>query len=197
MAAVFVLIILLPTDLTLLPQVNTWDTDVDLPVILVMADTVIGTTGIIGTLIAIVHRVVDMRGTAIVTEGTIEIGENAGVHPQPTGVAEDTRLNIGAGEVTQGAHRGEEALAATGSQTVRVVPASPQQMVQIHVGEVGAIPGDENRNGFNTLKQLLPTTARPTILVPPFQVCFLSCDCFAPAICLSLLLKMCKPDLAV
>lgn len=146
MVAVFVWIILLPTGLTLLPQVNTWDTDVGLPVIPAMVDTVIETTGITGTLIAIVRRrVADMRGTAIVTEGTVEIGENAGVRPQLVEVAEDTRPIIGTGEAIQEAHREEEALAAIGSQTVRVVLASPQQMVQIHVGEVDAIPGGENR----------------------------------------------------
>lgn len=146
MVAVFVWIILLPTGLTLQPQVNTWDSDVDLPVISAMANTVIETTGISGTLIAIRHRVVSLRGTAIVTEGTIGIGETAGVHPPPAEVAEDTRLNIDAGEAIQGVRRGEEALVVTGRQTVRVVLANPQQMVQIHVGdEVDAIPGDDNR----------------------------------------------------
>lgn len=140
MVVVFVWIILLPTDLTLLPQVNTWDTDADLPVIPVMVDTVTETIGITGTLIAIVHHIVDMKGTATATEGTAGIGENAGVRPQPAEVAEDIRLNIGAGEATQEAHRGEEVLVVIGSQTVRVVLASPQQMVQSHAGEVDATP---------------------------------------------------------
>jgi len=100
-----------------------------------MADTVIGTIEITETLIAIVRRVVGMRGTVIATEGTIGTGEIAGARPQPAGAEKDTRLNIGAEEATQGVHRGEEALAATGSQTVRVVPASPQQVVRIHAGK--------------------------------------------------------------
>lgn len=97
--------------------------------ILVMADTGIERTETTKTLIAIVRRVPGMRGTVIVTEETTEIGGTAGVHPQPMEVAEDTRLNIGAGEATQEAHRGEGALVATGIQTVRVVLASLQQMV--------------------------------------------------------------------
>jgi len=133
--------------------VNIWDTDADLPVIPAMADTVIETTEIIETLIAIVRRAVGMRGTVIVTEGIAETGETAGARPQLTEVVEDTRLNIAAGEATQGVHRGEEALAAIGSQTVRVVLASPQQMVRIHVGEVDAIVGDEHRDWFDILKQ--------------------------------------------
>lgn len=128
---------------------NTWDTDAGLPVILVMADTVIEMTGntetLTGTLIAIVHRVVAMREIAILTEETIETGEIAGAHPQPMEVAEDTRRGIDAGEAIQGAHRGEGALVAIGSQTVRVGPVSPQQMEQIHVGEVDAIAGDNDR----------------------------------------------------
>lgn len=125
---------------------NTWVTDVDLPVIPAMAGTATETTGITGTLIAIVRLVVNTKWTAIVSEGIIEIGETAGVHLQPAEVAEDTRLIIGAEEATQGAHRGEEAPVSTGSQTVRVVLASLQRMVQIHVGEVKAAPGDDNRN---------------------------------------------------
>lgn len=142
MVAVSVWIILSPTDLTLRLQVNTWDTDVGLPAIPVMAETVIETTGVIRTLIVIVRPAADLRGIVILTEGTVEkveIGENAGVHPQLAEAAEDTRLNIGAGEATQGAHRGEEVLVATGSQTVRVVLASPQQMVRICVGELDGI----------------------------------------------------------
>jgi hypothetical protein len=154
MVAVFVWTTPSPTDLTIPPQVNTWDTGADLPVIPAMADTVIETIGITETLIAIVRRVVSTRGTAIVTEGTTETGETAGVHPQPTEAAADTHLNIGAGEATQGARRGEEALVTTGSQTVRVVLASPQQMVQIHVGEVDTIAGD-SRHCSDILKQSL------------------------------------------
>lgn len=135
MAAAFVWIILLPTDLTLLPQANTWGTDVDLPVIPAMADTVIEKTGTTETLIANVPRVVATRWTAIVTEGTVETGENVGVRPQHAEAAEDTRLNIDAEEATRGARRGGGALVATGSQTVRAVLASLQQMVQIHDGE--------------------------------------------------------------
>jgi len=161
MVVVFVWIIPPPTDLTLLPQVNTWDTDVDLPVILAMADPMIETKGITEALIANVRRDVDMRGTVIVSEGTTEIGETAGVHLQPAQVAEDIRLNIDAGEVTQGAHQEEEALVATGSQTVRVVLANPQQTVQIHVGEVDASLGDDDRDRFNTLKRHITHAPRP------------------------------------
>jgi len=119
--------------------VNTWDTGVDLPVILAMADTVIETTGITTeNLIAIVRRVVGLRRTAIVMEGTIETGETAGAHRQFVEEVEDIRLNIGAEEATQGVHLGEEALAVTETQTVRVVLVSPQQIVQIRVGEVDA-----------------------------------------------------------
>jgi len=118
-------------------------------VILVMADTVIERTETTKTLIAIVLRDAGMRGTVIVTEGTTEIGGTAGVHPQPMEVAEDTRLNIGAGEATQEAHRGEGALVTTGIQTVRVVLANLQQMVQIHVGEVDAIAGYDSRDRFD------------------------------------------------
>jgi len=125
-------------------QVNTWDTDADLAVIPAMADTVIETTEITETLIAIVRRVVGMRGTVIATEGTVETGETAGAHLQPAGVFEGTRLNIGAGEATRGAHRGEEALAATGSQTVPVVLANHQQTAQIHVGEDDTTAGGEH-----------------------------------------------------
>ena len=134
---------------------NIWDTDADLPVILGMADTVIETTEIIETLIAIVRRAVGMRGTVIVTEGIVETGENAGARLQPTEVVQDTRLNIDVEEATQGAHRGEEALAAIGNQTVRVALASPQQMVRIHVGEVDAIVGMKTAIGhwFDILKQ--------------------------------------------
>ena len=118
---------------------NTWDTGVDLPVILAMAVTVIETTGITTeTLIAIVRRVVGMRGTAIVLEGTIETGETAGAHRQSVEEVEDIRLNIGVEEATQGVHLGEEALAVTETRTVRVVLVSPQQIVQIRVGEVDA-----------------------------------------------------------
>ena len=123
---------------------NTWDTGADLPVILALADTVIETTGITTeTLIVIVRRVVGMRGIVIVLEGTIETGETAGARRQPAEEVEDIRLNIGAEEATQGVHRSEEALAATETQTVRVVLVSPQQIVQIHVGEVDAIVGTE------------------------------------------------------
>lgn len=117
--------------------------------ILVMADTVIERTEITETLIAIVRRIVGLRGIAIATEETTEIGGTAGVRLQPTEVAEDTRLNIGAGEATQEAHRGEGALVATGIQTVRAVLASLQQMVQIHVGEVDAIAGYDSRDRFD------------------------------------------------
>jgi hypothetical protein len=110
-----------------------------------MADTVIERTEITGTLIAIVHRVVGTRGIVIVSEGTIGVGETAGVHPQLMEVAEDTRLDIGTGEATQEVHREEEALVTTGIQTVRVVLASLQQMVQIYVGEVDAIAGYDSR----------------------------------------------------
>lgn len=127
-------------------QVNTWDTDADPAVIPAMADTVIETTEITETLIAIVHRVEGMRRTVIATEGTVETGETAGARLQPAVVSEDTRLNTGAGEATRGVHRGEEALAATGSQTVRVVLANHQQTVQIHVGEDDTTAGDENRH---------------------------------------------------
>jgi len=127
-----------------------------------MGGTVIGTIEITEALIPIVRRIVGMRGTVIATEGTAEAGEIAGARPQPTGVGEDTRLSIdaeairlsiGTEEATQGAHRGEEALAATGSRTVRVVQASPLQVVQIHVGEAGEIAGDENRHWFDILKR--------------------------------------------
>ena len=133
-------------------QVNTWDTDAGLAVIPAMADTVIETTEIPETLIAIVHRVVGMRGTVIATEGTVETGETEGARLRPAGAPEDTRLNIGAGEATQGVHRGEEAPSATGSPTVRVVLANHQQMVQIHVGEVDTTARDENRYWFDILK---------------------------------------------
>jgi len=126
--------------------VNTWDTDADLAVIPAMADTVIETTEITETLIAIVHRTVGTRGTVIATEGTVETGETVGARLQPAGVSEDTRLNIGAGEATQGVHRGEEAPAATESQTIRVVRANRQRMVRIHVGEVDTTAGDANRH---------------------------------------------------
>lgn len=116
-----------------------------------MADTVIETTGITEILIVIVRPVVDMRGTAIALEGIVETGETAGVRPQFVGGFEDTRLNIGAEEATQGVHQGGEALAGTGSQTVRVVLVSPQT-VQIHVGEVDTIPRDEGRHRFDILK---------------------------------------------
>lgn len=129
MVVVFAWIILLPTGLTLLPPVNIWDTDVDLPVIPAMADIAIEMTGSTRTLIVIVRRAVDTRGIVIISGGTVEIGGTAGVHPQPAEVAKDTRLNIGAGEATQEAHQGEEALVVTGSQTVRVVLASLRQMV--------------------------------------------------------------------
>jgi hypothetical protein len=43
-----------------------------------MADTVIETTEITEILIAIVRRVLCLRGTAIAMEGTVETGENAG-----------------------------------------------------------------------------------------------------------------------
>lgn len=132
--------------------VNTWDTGAGLPVILAMADTVIETTEITETLIAIVRRVVGMRGIVIGSEGTVETGETAGARRQPAEVVEDIRLNIGAEGVTQGVHRGEEALAATGTRTVRVVLASPRQAVQIHAGEVDAIMRDENRHWFDILK---------------------------------------------
>jgi hypothetical protein len=97
--------------------VNIWDTEADLPAIPALADTVIETTEITETLIAIVRRVVGMRGTAtaIASEGTIETGEIVGARLQPAEVVEDTRLNIGAEEATQGVHRGGEALDATGS----------------------------------------------------------------------------------
>ena len=121
---------------------NTWDTDADLAVIPAMADTVIETTEITETLIAIVHRV-GMRGTAIALEGTVETGETAGARLQPAGALEDTRLNIGVGEATRGAHRGE-ALAATGIQMDLVVLANHQQTVQIHVGEDDTTAGDEH-----------------------------------------------------
>ena len=110
-------------------QVNTWDTDADLDVIPAMADIVIETTEITETLIAIVHRVVGMRGTVIASEGTVETGETAGARLRPAGVSEDTPLNIGAGEATRGVRRGEEALAATGNQTIRVVLANHPQTV--------------------------------------------------------------------
>jgi len=132
--------------------VNTWDSGADLAVIPALADTVIETTEITETLIAIVRRVVDMRGTVIDSEGTVETGETAGARLQPAGVSEDTRLNIGAGEATQGVHQGEGAPAVTGSQTVRVVQANHHQpTVQTCVGEVDNC-GDENRYWFDTLK---------------------------------------------
>jgi len=127
--------------------VNTWDTGEDLPEIPpVMADTVIGTieitkTLIAKTLIAIARRAGYMRGTVTASEGTIETGEIAGAHPQPVGVGEDTRLTTGAEEAIQGARREEEALVATGNQMVHVVPASPQQVVWTHVGEVDKTAG--------------------------------------------------------
>lgn len=159
---------------------NTWDTGVGLVKIPAMPDTVIETTEITKTLIAIARRVVGTRGTVTATEGTAGIGETAGARPQPAGVSEDTRLSIGVEEVTQGAHQGEEALAATGSQTVRVALASRQQTVQTRVGEVGAIAKDETVIGSasssskphfmcNTNRNTCSTT-RPTI-VPPCQVC--------------------------
>ena len=133
---------------------NTWDTDADLPAIPALADTVIETIEITETLIAIVRRVVGMRGTGttIALEGTIETGETVGARLQPAEVVEDTRLNIGAEEATQGVRRGEEALDATGSRMVRVVLASPQRMVQIHVGEVDTIAEGEGRQWFDILK---------------------------------------------
>jgi len=132
--------------------VNTWDSGADLAVIPALADTVIETKEITETLIAIVRRIVDMRGTVIDSEGTVETGETAGARLQPAGVSEDTRLNIGAGEATQGVHQGEGAPAVTGSQTVRVVPANHQPMVQTCVGEVDTTVGDGNRHWFDTLK---------------------------------------------
>jgi hypothetical protein len=141
--------------------VNTWDTGADLPVILAMADTVIETTGITTeTLIAIVRRIVDMRRIVIVLEGTVETGENAGARRQSVEEDEDIRPNIGAEEATPGVHRGEEALAAIETQTVRVVLVSPQQTVQIHVGEVEAIVGDGNHHWFDTLKRSHSKNAR-------------------------------------
>lgn len=163
-----------------------------------MADTVIETTGITEIPIVIARRVVGMRRTVIVTEGIIGIGETAGVHPQLTEVVEDTPPNIGAGEAIQEAHQEEGALVAIGSQTARVGLANRQQMVRIRDGEVGAIAGGDDRNWFDTqatLQNARPI-ARPTIVLP-CQVCFLSCDCFASVICLSLLLKMCKPSPAM
>ena len=160
-----------------------------------MADIVIETTEITETLIAIVRPVVNMRGTVIASEGIVETGETAGVRPQSVGVLEDTRLNIGAEEAIQGVHQREEALAATGSQTARVVLASPQ----IRVGEVDTIPGVKTVTGptspsnpcsCSTYQNACPTT-RPTI-VPPCQVCSVSCNCFASAICLFPPPKMCK-----
>jgi len=133
-------------------QVNTWDTDAGLAVIPAMADTVIETTEITETRIAIVLRTVGMRGTVIASEGTVETGETAGARLQLAGVSEDTRLNIGAGEATRGVHRGEEVLAAIGSQTVRVVLANHQQTVQIHVGEDDATAGDESCHYLDILK---------------------------------------------
>ena len=142
-----------PTDPTPPLQVNTWDTGADPPVILAMVDTVIGTTGITTeTPTVIVRRIVGMRRSVIVMEGTIETGETAGARRQPAEEVEDIRLNIGAEEATQGVHQGEEALAATETRTVRVVLVSPQQIVQINVGEVDTIVGDGNRHWFDILK---------------------------------------------
>ena len=93
--------------------------------ILAIADTVIETTRITENLFAIVRRVVGMRGIAIVSEGIVGTGENAGARRQPAEVVEDIRLNIGAEEATQGVRQGEEALVASGTQTVCVVLASP------------------------------------------------------------------------
>lgn len=123
---------------------NTWDTDVDLPVILATADTtVIETTGMYTeTLIAIVRRAVGMRGIVIASEGTVETGESAGVRRRSEEAAEDIHLNIVAEEATPGAHQGEKALVATGNRTVRVVPVFPQRIVQIRVGEVDPTVGD-------------------------------------------------------
>jgi hypothetical protein len=136
MVAVFASIILLPTDPMPPPRVNTWGTEEDPPEIPAMADTVIEKTEITETLIAIVPRVVGMRGSVIVMEGTVEIGETAEVRPPPMEVAGDTRPNTGAGEATQGVHQGEEPLVATGGQMVREVLANPQRTVQTHVGEL-------------------------------------------------------------
>jgi len=112
-----------------------------------MADTtVIETIGITPeTLIAIAHRAVGMRGIVIASEGTVETGGNAGVRHQFEEVVEDIHLNIVAEEATPGAHKGERALAATGTRTVRVVPVFPQRIVQIHVGEVDPTVGDGTR----------------------------------------------------
>ena len=123
---------------------NTWGTDVDLPVILAMADTtVIETTGIsTETLIAIVRHGVGMRGIVIALEGTVETGENAGVRRRSEEVVEDIHLNIVVEEATPGAHHGEKVLVATGTRTVRAVPVFPQQIVQIRVGEVDPTVGD-------------------------------------------------------
>jgi len=137
-------------------QVNTWDTGADLSVILAMADTVIEKTKITTeTLIAIARLVARMRGTAIVMEGTAETGESAGARHRPTEVVEDIRPNIAAEEVTQEVHQGVEALVATVTQTVRVVLVSPQQLVQIRVGEVDTITGDGNRHWFEIPKPSL------------------------------------------
>lgn len=115
--------------------------------ILAMADTtVIETTGITTeTLIAIVRHAVGMKGIVIALEGTIETGETAGVHRQLEEVVEGIHLNIVAEEATPGVHQGEKALVGIGTRTVRVVPVFPQQIVQIHVGEVGPTVGDRNR----------------------------------------------------
>ena len=135
------------------PQVNTWDTDADLSVILAMADTVIEKTEITtATLIVIARRVARMRGTVIVLEGTAETGESAGARRQPVEVVEDIRLNIATEGAIQEVHRGEEVLVATVTQTVRVLLVSPQQILQIHVGEDDGIAGDGNRHWFDILK---------------------------------------------
>lgn len=112
-----------------------------------MADIVIETTETTETLIAIVRRVMSTRGTVIDTEGTVETGGTAGAHPHPAGVFEDTRLNTGVEEATQGVHQGGEVLAASGGRTVHVVPASPPQTVQIHVGEVDTVAEGETVTG--------------------------------------------------
>lgn len=119
-----------------------------------MADTVIETTEIpTETLtIVIVRHVVGMTRIAIVMEGTVETGEIVGVHHQSMEVVEDIPLNIVAEEAIQGVHRGEEALAVTETQTVRVVLVNLQQIVQIHVGEVDPIVGAENHRWFDTPK---------------------------------------------
>ena len=129
MVAVFVWIILSPIDHTPPPRVNTWDTEEDPTEIPAMVDNVIETTEVTETLIAIVPHVVGMRGSVIVLEGTVEIGETAEARLPLTEVVVDIRQNTGAGEATQGARQGEERLVATGSQTVREVLANPQRTV--------------------------------------------------------------------